>query len=83
MPPPMLALLPEKVLLLTVSVPTAVVDAAAAVGAIAGEGAVAHGQRAAVCRCRRRTVKLALLPEKVLLLTVSVPSVVDAAAVPS
>ena len=76
----------------------AVVDAAAVVyGAIAGEGAVAHGQRAAGCRCRRRpyagaiagegavahgqraavvdaaAAALALLSEKVLLLTVSVP----------
>ena len=51
-PPPSLALLPEKVLLLTVSVPL-VGDAAAVArianaGAVAGEGAVAHGQRAAM-----------------------------------
>ena len=50
----------------------AVVDAAAAeIGAIAGEGAVAHGQRAAVVDAAAR--RYALLPEKVLLLTVSAP----------
>ena len=53
---------------------------AAAAGTIAGEGAVAHVHRTAVVRCAAAVV--ALLPEKVLLLTVSMPSaVVDAAAV--
>ncbi len=67
------ALLPEKVLLLTVSVPLCCRCRRRVRGAIAGEGAVAHGQRADAVVDAAAVTLLALLPEKVLLLTVSVP----------
>ena len=69
----MSALLPEKVLLLTVTVaPVPLQMPPPSYGAIAGEGAVAHGQRAAVV-VDAAAAGVALLPEKVLLLTVTVP----------
>ena len=71
MPPPSTALLPEKVLLLTVSVPLAVVDAAAVLERYCRRRCCCSRSACRSCRCRRRQV--ALLPEKVLLLTVSVP----------
>ena len=49
-----------------------VVDAAAAMGAVAGEGAVGYLQRAFVVDAAAEPPE-ALLPEKVLLVTVSVP----------
>ncbi len=59
MPPPLSpAELPERVLLVTVTVSAEVEDATAvAVGRVAGEGAVGHGQLwrcRRSCRCRRR-----------------------------
>ena len=49
MPPPIVpALLPEKVLLVTVSVPCCRCRRRRSAGAVAGEGAVGHRQRAAV-----------------------------------
>ena len=67
------ALLPEKVLLLTVSVPWVVDAAAVRSRRYCRRRCCCSRSPCRCCRCRRRCW-LALLPEKVLLLTVTMPS---------
>ena len=72
--------LPERVQLVTVSVPPTLEMPPPNVGGVAGEGAAGDRQRAVVVDAAAADT-LAELPERVQSVTVSVPVVVDAAAV--